>query len=315
MTLSAPAPAAVTIPAPVTAAARTMADRALSWLHAHRALGALPPGTTEEITDPDGVYKPLGESTLAASVILRDGTAGPGQLAAAQNLLDFTWLQLRKGDLLYERQLRHTLMTDPLEMYAHFVRCGYRHADMDRLLAHRTRLRSVHSVELLPNRRLAVANAARIAGLDPGEDFEALARTTWLGAMPEPWAINWITAYAMTHTVFHLTDWGGRPEGLPADLTAYVRTWLPVWIDIWREVRQWDLVAELLIVGASLSEPYCRPEDWEAMAALQQEDGLMPADGDPVDDDPVRRFKEHQHTTVVTAVAGSIALARAARAR
>ncbi|MEV6675079.1 hypothetical protein [Streptomyces sp. NPDC051162] len=303
----------MTVPEAVATAARSMADRALSWLHANRAHGALPEGTTETIADPDSVYKPLGETTLAASILLRDGVAGAGQLVAAQALMDFTWQQLREGDLIYERQLRHTLMTDPLEMYAPFVRCGYRHADLDRLLAHHARLRSVAGVELLPNRRLAVANAARVAGLDHDADWAALARATWLGAAPEPWAINWITAYSMTHTVFHLTDWGGRPHGLPPELTAYVRTWLPVWIDIWREVGQWDLVTELLIVGASLDEPYCEPSDWEAIAALQHEDGFVPRDADPVDDDPHQRFKDHQHTVVVTAVAGSIALARAAR--
>ncbi|WP_329234977.1 hypothetical protein OHB07_31095 [Streptomyces sp. NBC_00111] len=301
-----------TIPEPVTRAARSMADRALSWLHANRDLGGLPPGTTETMADPDSVYKPLGETTLAASLILRDGVAGPGRLAAAQSLMDFTWEQFRHGDMIYERQLRHTLMTDPLEMYAPFVRSGYRHEELDRLLAHRSRMRSAGSVEVLPNRRLAVANAARVVGLDHTEDMNALAAATWLGARPEPWAINWITAYAMTHTVFHLTDWGGNPGGLPPELADYVRTWLPVWIDVWREVGQWDLVTELLVVGASIEDPYCRPEDWEAVAALQHEDGLVPRDSDPVDDDPQQRFTDHQHTVVVAAVAGSIALARAA---
>ncbi|MER5753611.1 hypothetical protein [Streptomyces sp. NPDC002088] len=302
----------MTVPEPVVVAARRMADRALSWLHANRALGALPPGTTMEIADPNSVYKPLGETALAASLILRDAVAGPGQLAAAQSLMEFTWQQFRQGDMLYERQLRHTLMTDPLETYAPFARCGYRHPHLDRLLAHHARLRSVHGIEHTPNRRLAVANAARICGLNHGDDWATLTRSTWLGASPEPWAINWITAYSMTHTVFHLTDWGGFPQGLPAELTSYVRTWLPVWIDIWREVEQWDLVAELLIVGACLDDPYCDPADWETIAALQHEDGLLPRDSDPVDDDPEQRFKDHQHTVVVTAVAGTIALARAA---
>lgn len=166
-------------------------------------------------------------------------------------------------------------------------------------------------MEVLPNRRLAVANAARIVGLPATEDMGALAAATWLGARPEPWAVNWITAYAVTHTVFHLTDWGADPGGLPPELTDYVRTWLPVWIDVWREVGQWDLVTELLVVGASLEDPYVRPEDWEAVAALQHEDGLVPRDSDPVDDDPQQRFTDHQHTVVVAAVAGSIALARA----
>lgn len=302
----------MTIPVRVAAAAQGMADRALSWLHAQRSLGAFPTDTTESLADPDSVYKPLGETALAASLILRDGVTGPGQRAAAQSLVDFAWRQFREGDLLYERQLRHLLMSDPLEIYAHFVRCGYRHRRLDRLLAHHARLRSVRGIEVTPSRRLAVANAARLVGLDHGDDWHALARATWLGSTPEPWALNWMTAYAMTHTVFHLTDWGARPTGLPPDLTAYVRSWLPVWIDVWREVEQWDLVTELLIVGASLDQPLCDPADWEAVAAAQHEDGFMPRDGDRVDDDPARRFTDHQHTVVVTAIAGTIAGARAA---
>ena len=81
---------------------------------------------------------------------------------------------------------------------------------------------------------------------------------------------------------------------------------------MWREAGRWDLVAELLVVGASLPEPSCAPADWEDLAAHQHEDGLVPRDGGPVDDDPRRRFADHRHTVVVTAVAGSIALARVA---
>ncbi|MFC5723777.1 DUF6895 family protein [Streptomyces gamaensis] len=308
----------MTTPDAVSGSARLLADRALSWLHANRSLGALPEDSTETLADPHTVYKPLGETALAASLVLRNEAAGPGQQVAATGLLDFVWQQLREGDFLYERQLRHMLMTDPLEAYAHFVRCGIRHPELDRLLAHCTRLRSAHSVEQVPNRRLAVANAARIAGFDhwPDEDgWRELTRRTWLGAAPEPWAINWTTAYAMTHTVYHLTDWGGLPDGLPADLTAYVRTWLPVWIDIWREAHQWDLVAELLAVGVCLDEPYCPPEDWEHLAALQHTDGLLPRDGDPVEADPQQRFRDHHHTVAVAAVAGTIALHRAAQTR
>ncbi|MET7367591.1 hypothetical protein ABZS61_17385 [Streptomyces sp. NPDC005566] len=69
------------------------------------------------------------------------------------------------------------------------------------------------------------------------------------------------------------------------------------------------------VVGASLPEPCCVPDDWEAMAALQHEGGLVPRDSDPVDADPKQRFTDPQHTVVVTAVAGSIAPARAAGQR
>ncbi|MGI5341833.1 DUF6895 family protein [Streptomyces sp. CA-181903] len=303
----------MTLPAPVVTAARSMADRALTWLHTHRALGAFPPGATGGLAGPDSVCQPLGETALAASLVLRSpGVLGPARREAARELLEFAWAQFRDGDLLYARQLRHPLVTDPLEIYAHFARCGLRHTDLDRLLAHRAGLRSARGVELLPNRRLAVANAHRVAGLGPDEDWAGLARATWLAAAPEPWAIDWFTAYVLTHTVFHLTDWGGLPHGLPPDLARYVRTWLPVWIDVWREVRAWDLVAELMLTGVCLDEPYCSPADWETVAALQNDDGLVPRDGEPVAGDARRRFEDHRHTVAVTVIAGVVALARAA---
>ncbi|ARQ71862.1 DUF6895 family protein [Streptomyces marincola] len=296
--------------APVTSIAHQVASRALHWLHAHRERGVLPADSTADLGDPNSVYKPLGESALAGSLVLREAAAGSTEMRLARELLDYAWTQFREGDLLYERQLRHLLMTDPLETYAHFTRSGYRHAGMDRLLRHNAGLNSVRAVEVVPNRKLAIANAARLAGVDHGTDWTALARATWLGATPEPWAIDWMTAYAMTHTVFHLTDWGGRPEGLPADMAGYLTTWLPVWIDIWREVAQWDLVAELMIVGACLDEPVCDPEIWAVLADIQHEDGLLPRDGDPVSEDEDERFTDHQHTAVVAAVAGSIAVSR-----
>ncbi|MGP3952310.1 DUF6895 family protein [Streptomyces sp. 7N604] len=298
--------------APVTTTAHQVATRAFDWLRRSETYGGLPADSTADLADPNSDYKPLAETALACSLILREGVAGPREARTARMLLDFAWQQLREGDLLYERQLRHTLMTDPLEVYAHFVRAGYRHRRLERLLEHLNGLRSRHAAEMMPNRRLAVANATRIAGFatEQEQDWDALTAGTWLGRAPEPWAIDWMTAYCLTHTVFHITDWGARPEALPPNLQSYLATWLPVWTDIWKEVAQWDLVTELLIVGACLEEPYCDPVVWAEIAAEQHPDGMLPRDADPVSGDPAEAFKTHQHTTVVAAVAGTLTLSR-----
>lgn len=302
---------AAQVPAPVSHSAHRLATRALGWLRRHCELGTLPPGTTAEMADPDSVYKPLGEMALAASLVLREGLASEKEAKAARELLDFAWWELRGGDMLYERQLRHTMMTDPLELYAHFVRAGYRHRRMDALVAHLRSLASSRAAEQLPNRRLAVANAARLVGLGDGVDWRRLADDTWLGSTPEPWAIDWLTAYCVTHSVFHLTDWGGRPGGLPEHVEEYLRLWLPVWLDVWREIQEWDLVAELMIVGSCLREPYSDAGLWEELASVQHEDGLVPRDGKPVEGDAAQRFREHHHTAIVAVVAGTLALSRA----
>ncbi|WP_329201711.1 MULTISPECIES: DUF6895 family protein [unclassified Streptomyces] len=294
------------------AAVQQWSSRALHWLRtAHRqGHGRLPADVTVDLSDPNNGYKPIAEAALAASLVLRDGVAGSCESATAREMLDFCWAQLQEGNLLYERQLRHMMLTDPVETYAPFARAGYRHARLDELLDSFTGLRAPHAAELVPNRRLAVANARRVVRVGPEPDWSVLAADTWLGALPEPWAIDWSTGYAVTHTVFHLTDWGERPEGLPAPMRAYLRDWLPVWVDIWLEVGQWDLVGELLIVDSCIGEPVCSTAPWERLIAAQHPDGLTPRDGDPVDEDPAQAFKDHEHTAAVAVVAGTVTLGR-----
>ncbi|MFF9642055.1 DUF6895 family protein [Kitasatospora aureofaciens] len=298
----------------VLTVAQRLGTRALAWLHAHYTdgRGRLTDSTVIDLADPDDVYKPLCETALAASLVLREGVAGPRDTRAARELLDTAWAQLREGDLLYDRQLRHVAITDPLETYAHFARAGYRHAALEELLNSLGRLRAVHALEIQGSRRLALANAWRIAGLEHRPDWPALARATWLGARPEPWTIAWVIGYQVTHTVFHLTDWGSRPDCLPEPMRDYLRDWLPVWLDVWLETGEWDLVGELLIVDSCIGEPVTGRTGWEALAALQHPDGLIPRDGTtPVYEDPEDTFREHEHTAVVGVVAATVALSRA----
>ncbi|MFF5447049.1 DUF6895 family protein [Streptomyces sp. NPDC012888] len=287
-------------------------SKALNWLHTthQQGYGHLPPHATVDLADPDGAYKPLGEAALAASLVLRDGVAGSHDTQAARALIDSCWHQLQDGNLLYERQLRHLTLTDPLELYAHFARAGLRHRLLDELLADYAGLRAPDAMEVVPNRRLAVANARRIVGVGRDPDWQALAAATWLGATPEPWAVDWGTGYDITHTVFHLTDWGARPDDLPASMARYLRRWLPVWVDIWLEVGQFDLVGELLAVDACIGDPVCGPKPWQQLAAVQQPDGLTPRDSDPIAGDEHTAFKENEHTAVVAVISGTITLAR-----
>ncbi|MGV9279672.1 DUF6895 family protein [Streptomyces sp. NPDC003730] len=294
---------------------RRLATDGVRWLHHNRHRGSFPAETTADLGDPNEVYKPLGESCLAAEFVLRV----PGPLAASQTqateLLEHAWEQMRHGDLLYERQVRHQLATDPLECYAHFVPAGYRHQRLHSLLAHLTASTSWWAVEVLPNRRLAVVNAARLVGFPHPENWRPLVDATWLGQLPEPWLIDWITAYAVTHTVYHVTDWGRRPHALPTPISDYLTRWLPAWMRVWAEVGDWDLLGELLLVDACLPHPQLHWDMYRLLADAQHPDGMVPHDTRPVSEDAQEAFTDHQHTTAVTVMAAALALARSDDAR
>ncbi|TDD94662.1 hypothetical protein E1298_06565 [Actinomadura rubrisoli] len=291
---------------------------ALAWLHRNRRYGTLPPGITADVKGHGETYKAIGEVGLVCRMVLLAGAALPAEQARARRLLDFCWAQLGYGDLLFERQLRHTLVTDPVEIYAHLAAAGYRHQKLEELAAHCHRLRGVQAVEQYPNRRLAVANALRRLRLPSSQDWNALTDRTWLGHTPEPWTLDWDAAYCLTHTVYHLADWGCRPDGIPPHLVDYLHRWLPVWLDVWTETRHWDLVGELVAVDACLPEPHYPLAAWRALAAAQHATGYVPCEGtpEPQDEpqDEAKVFRRHRHTTCVTAMAGALALRRASDA-
>lgn len=151
-------------------------------------------------------------------------------------------------------------------------------------------LRSWASLELDPTRRLGMSAFQRRFGLPPRPPEADLVGATWLARTPEPWTVSGHIAYDVTHTVFHLTDWGENPDGLPPDIADYLATWLPVWIDDWLDLKRWDLLGELLVVDACLPRPTLDERAWEAFAAAQRPDGAMPAVRDMPEGDPDEVF-------------------------
>ena len=296
-------------------AAHQLAVRVSRWLDAAREYFALPTDSAPDQLHPDEDMKPLGELVLAASIAVREGATSSQQVQIARALIEFAWQQLRSGQVLYELQCKQPVETYPMEIYACFVRAGYRHQRLDELLTHLSGLRAARVPEVIPSRALAVWNAERLIGLSQHDDVAALTARTWLGGTPEPWAPDFFTQYAMTHTVFHLTDWGARSDGVPVHLQTYLHAWLPAWLEVYLEANQWDLVGELLAMDSCLTEPNYYPHAWEALVHAQQPDGLLPAGPERVSQEMAKTFRKHYHPTLVAMIAGTLAVSRIAVSR
>ncbi|MEU1281886.1 hypothetical protein [Streptomyces sp. NPDC005805] len=286
-------------------------QRAVEWLHTHRDGFRLEPDA-DPATGFLERFKPVGELALICKVLFREGVSGSRQAAMARALIDHAWREtLDGGRMLVRGQRIEPASPVPFEVYLPFKELGYSQPELEGAVRLNHRLGSWAALEVTPVRRLGLCAFERRFGLTPSADpAEALART-WLGRRPEPWTVEGHTAYAVTHTVFHLTDWGERPEGLPRDIAAYLAEWLPVWLDDWLDLGRWDLLGELLVVDACLPSPVLDERVWEGFAAAQLPDGSVPAASDQEPRGEAGEvFDQLYHPTLVAAFASVLATGR-----
>ncbi|MFE1263062.1 DUF6895 family protein [Streptomyces albogriseolus] len=284
---------------------------ALEWLWAHRDGFRLEPDVDPEVGFLER-FKPVGELALICAVLFREGVAGSRQAELARRLIDHAWRDtLDGGRMLVRGQRTEPISPIPFEVYLPFRELGYSQPEMERAVVLNHRLDSWQAFETRPNRRLAISAFQRRFGLSPRPSESEALRATWLARTPEPWTVEGHIAYDITHCVFHLTDWGENPDGLPPDIADYLATWLPAWIDDWLDLRRWDLLGELLVVDACLPRPTFDEPAWRAFAAAQQPDGAMPAIRTMPEGDEEAVFDIVYHSTLVAAFASVLATSRA----
>ncbi|MGW6296937.1 DUF6895 family protein [Streptomyces sp. NPDC055058] len=295
--------------------ARQVAEDALRWVAAHRAHFLLGDDALAADGRVDRSWKPLGELAQVCATVSRHTAPGDPLHAYAVTLLDFAWEQTRQGELFLRLQELEPFATYPLEVYAALAAAGFRHPRFEAATAVVGRTRGWRLTEQEPTRRLGVLHAEERAGIRrTGPAPEAVART-WLGGLPEPWTFERSAGYALTHVVFHLTDWGRASDRLPADLAGYLADWLPAWLDTSLEAGMWDLACELLAVAATVPHPADDPlfrEGWDRVRTAQRPSGALPEEaGTPTAAPPAEGyFAGHYHSTLMAAFAAVLTTAR-----
>lgn len=285
--------------------------RSLEWLAANSDRFRLTGDPLSPDIDINRTLKPLGELAQISVVLHREGVAGSRQRALARGLLDLVWEELDRGEVLTAILDAEPAATYPLELYAPLRETGLRNARFEELLRQAASTRGWAAYETLPTRALGVLNAERRVSVPMHGDWDSAVRRTWLGQLPEPWTIERHTAYMVTHAVFHLTNWGQDPAGMPEDITDYLAAWLPAWLDVWCAAEEWDLLGELLAVDACMPQPTLNARLWHRYAAVQRPDGLMPVRARTPDGDADHAFAECHHPTLVAAFAATLATSRA----
>ncbi|MFH8447917.1 DUF6895 family protein [Streptomyces fungicidicus] len=298
---------------------REVAEDALAWVDARRAGFALGEDALSAGGEVDRSWKPLGELAQVCATVTRRTARSDPLHARARALLDFAWRETEEGELLLRLQRLEPFATYPLEVYASLAAAGFRHPAFEAAAAVVAGTRGWRLTEQDPTRRLGVLCAEERCGIRPRGQAPPAPRGTWLGGLPEPWTFERAAGYALTHVVFHLTDWGRADGALPPDLARYLADWLPPWLDTCLDAGMWDLAAELLAVAATLPGPpdgTVPPDAWRRLGAARDPSGAIREvgreDGDGEAGDPARYFAHHYHSTLLAAFAAVLTTARPA---
>ncbi|MFI9758884.1 DUF6895 family protein [Streptomyces sp. NPDC051963] len=289
---------------------REVAAGAFAWLSGHRGDFALGEDALTVDGQVDVTWKPLGELAQTCASVRSHTPPSDPLHGCASDLLRFAWQQTGRGELFLRLQRLEPFATYPLEVYSVFASAGLRHSGYEAAAATTARTRGWRLTEQDPTRRLGVLRAERRSGIHRPEEDTQVLRRTWLGGLPEPWTFERSSGYALTHVVFHLTDWGRLPEGVPGDLADYLAHWLPAWLDTCLDAGMWDLSCELLVVSGSLP---CPPDlatlqdAWTRIARAQHDSGALPGQAHQGEAgvDPEPDFLRCYHSTLMAAFAAA----------
>ncbi|GGS44138.1 DUF6895 family protein [Actinokineospora fastidiosa] len=166
-----------------------------------------------------------------------------------------------------------------------------------------------------PSGRLELRYYAELAGLDHDvEPYDRLYADSILANLTDVLPMDIETAYRITHTVFHITDFGVRDMGVPPEELMRIRDVAEQLTHHFIAIEYWDLIAEFILTQSCLGlDPRHTASGQAAIDALlnvQKPDGAIPArfaaQRPPDTATPVELFRKAYHTTLVTALASMI---------
>jgi hypothetical protein len=157
---------------------------------------------------------------------------------------------------------------------------GHRAAEHERLLRRMRWWGYPAGSEAVPHRMLEREVFFWRAGCVREEpDWDRRYRDTTLGQRCSPVYLDLEQAYSVTHTLFYLTDFGGRRLALPAGDLRYVRRLVTALLIHYGRVGNWDVLGELLMVVPSVGGCDATVYAWaaDAFARARRADGAVPA--------------------------------------
>ena len=254
--------------------------------------------------------KPISELALTVCVLKRCGVGVP----VLSRLIQWMWRECDGGQLPARLLLARNDFLPCCSFYASMYELGMSSEALHSILMFLAKTDMATVLPLQPWAHLALSYSLWKLGLAPRS---SLARSDlYVAARPEPWVVSGEVAYAITHEVFYLSDFGFQ-DIRDKKILSYLRTWVPYWSTIFAQENDCDLVGELAMVAGCIGN--VDPAPYESflahLLAHQLADGSIPGpkgagaflqnDGDSPSR---RRFLGSYHTTLVSMMAMAMAL-------
>jgi uncharacterized protein DUF6895 len=285
--------------------ARLIEKRLLGWVKQHQSEFSLTNASdTEHYLQ---LLKPLGELVLTCDLLAQ----GKYLLQDAMDLLEWSWRELKDGQVLHDLLLSRPDLIILTSIYSSFHRNGFRRDQTWSLIEYLAKTSFARAVQFPNWRRLDYEHA--LEQLRVGKISQRSLSSAWSAQWPEPWLIEHDSAYALTHEIFYITDFGRKPTRLKPKASSFVLLWLPTWIEIFLRQDNWDLVSELLMVGACLPKFNHSNDTFGRMAKVIKKNGYLP--GPDTGGQNLKRkgnsrkrsaFLKNYHTTLVGIMAADI---------
>lgn len=284
-------------------AASEVLKRGIRWLETHIRQFSL--GLAIDDVHRLQLVKPLGELVLLLELLARR----PPLRARAREMTLWAWEELERGAFLLEVLAARPDLIMVATLLASFQAAGFRNRRITRFVEYLHSTGFAKALQL-PNWRMLDLHVA-LSRLSHRTRFPRhLVSRMWSQHYPEPWLIDHDSAYAFTHEVFYVTDFGRSPERYPKRTREYVGVCLPAWLEIFHRKSDLDLFSELLMVGGCLRLA-APPGAYARIRLPFEEHGFLPSPHGggssllrPGMTRRRRAFLMNYHTTLVGLMAG-----------
>lgn len=191
--------------------------------------------------------KPFGELVLTLTLLKKHGINDK----RIDNLLIWAWEELQNGKILMDLLIARNDLIVLTCIYVDFYHIGYKSEKLEFLIKYLSTINPTSHIENPYWRRLDIDYTLSKLGLKtfPKKPL----KKSWLGKSLPPWMINNDLAYAITHEVFYVTDFGQLPNRIENEIRLYIEKWIFSWIEVFKLENNYDLVIEFAIVCICLN--------------------------------------------------------------